>query len=130
MGKPSRRWRTGRVVLPAEAMSASLLAAGRVTAGAGLPVVLTTATFIALVKELGGAPEAWALIARLAVETRKPVFVNGPRQDGRDGSRTVAIPPPDWTAERLAGFVAGYKDELAELFGEMDGVPEWPGGAA
>lgn len=117
-------------MLPREGVSASLLAAGRVTARAGLPVVLTHRTFVALVRELGGGPEAWAFIGRLAADVRKPVFCNGPRQDGRDGSSTVAIPPPGWTAERLAGYVAGYKDELAEVFGEMDGRPQWPGRAA
>ena len=130
MSKPSRRRRIGRVVAPEEGMSASLLATARAGARAGLPVALSTRTFMALVGELGSGHEAWAFIGRLAEETGRPVFTNGPRDDGRDGSRTVAIAPAHWTQERLAGFTAGYKDELAEAFGEIDGAPAWPGRAA
>jgi hypothetical protein len=66
----------------------------------------------------------------MAIASGKPVLANGPRQDGAEGSQTVAIGPPDWTQERLAGFCGGLKDELAEAFGEIDGAPAWPGRAA
>jgi hypothetical protein len=130
VSKPSQRRRIGRVVAPEEGMSASLLATARAGARAGLPAALTTRTFMALVGELGSGHEAWAFIGRLAEEPGRPVFTNGPRDDGQAGSRTGAIAPAHWTQERLAGFTASYKDEFAAMFGQVDGTPDWPGRAA
>lgn len=135
MSKPSRRPRAGRrpsarLMLPAGETAPALLAAAKLTGAAGVPVAITWRTFQALIVELGSGSAAWTFVARVAAESGRPVFANGPRQDGTDGSTTVAIPPPSWTQEKLNGFVAGMKDEIEDWFGRIEGRPEWPGKAA
>ncbi len=130
MSKPPRRRRNPQAADQPGGLALSILATARVTGRAGLPVVLTYRAFAQLARELGGGSAAWAFIGRVAAESGKPVFANGPRQDGAEGSQTVAIAPPSWTQERLTGFCAGLKDELAEAFGAIDGQPSWPGRAA
>ena len=130
MSTPSRRRRGLRLVLPPEGLSVQLLGIARVTGARGLPVVLSARAFADLVAELGGGRAVWAFVQRLAAASGRPVFVNGPRSDGLEGSCTVAIPPPGWTQERLNGYAAGFKDELEAMFGGIDGRPHWPGRAA
>lgn len=132
MSKPSRRPRAGRRSAEVEGMAPQLLEVGRVSGRHGLPLFLTWRAFRTLCEELGGHDQAWAFVGRLATESGKPVFCNGPRRDGAEGSTTVAIPPadPSWTQERLCGYFAGMKDDIAEMFGGIDGPPTWPGKTA
>jgi hypothetical protein len=63
----------------------------------------------------------WA--AELATRLNRPVALNLPDRDG--SSRTMVL-APNWSHERLAGYVAGRHEELEAEFGPIARV----GGAA
>jgi len=85
--------------------------AGRATA------VVTSATFSCLKRDCGGEKRALRWLANLAAEIRRPIALNLP--DGPDRSGTFFIAPPDWTEERLQGFIAGRHEELEGVLGEV-----------
>lgn len=59
----------------------------------------------------------WA--ADLAKRLDRIVLLNIPDKDGTSHTVTLA---PGWTQERLAGFIAGRHEEIAEAFGPIERV--------
>jgi len=93
----------------------------RIAALASPLVVVTHRAFADLARELGSDDAAARWLSALACEIDKPIGVNVPT--GADGSSATAfVPPTGWTAERLAGWVAGQHDELEAAFGPARSV--------
>jgi hypothetical protein len=55
----------------------------------------------------------WAL--KLVTRRRRPLGFHNPATD-----QTVFVSPPDWTPEKLAGYLAVYHEELAAMFGPIE----------
>jgi hypothetical protein len=62
------------------------------------------------------AVQRWAL--ELADKLGRPVLLNVPDKDG--SSNTLAIAPPGWSSERLAGYVGARHQELEAEFGPVE----------
>ena len=90
----------------------------RRTAEAGAVVGLTHRMLRDLERELGGMEAAVAWLLELATLAGRPVFINVP--NGPDAGQTIALAPPSWSQERLAGFVGGLSEGLEELFGKAE----------
>ena len=88
----------------------------RAMATVGPLVIIGHGMLVELAGELGGYDAAVRFLQRLAAEVGKPVGLNVELPDG--SSRTAFIGPPRWSAERLAGFIAGHHVELEEAFGD------------
>jgi hypothetical protein len=89
----------------------------RAVVDAGTPtVVIGPGTFDQLERECGGMQPTIRWLVSLAKRARRPVFVTHPRPEG---AQTVAIAPPDWSEERLAGWVAGVHGELKTACGPI-----------
>lgn len=81
----------------------------------GVPVVLTSRMFLDLCGELGDYEAATSWLIDLATATGKPAAVNLP--DGPENTVTVLLAPRGWTDEKLRGWGAGMREELAAMFG-------------
>jgi hypothetical protein len=56
---------------------------------------------------------------KVAEDVGRPIAVNPPTSTD---SRTMLLAPRSWSQERLAGWVAGRRDELEAAFGEATPV--------
>jgi hypothetical protein len=83
----------------------------KVTAGLA-PLTMVTARM--LVDELGGQEQAGAFLAEIAEDIGRPIAVNVPTPTG---SRSMFMAPKGWSRDRLAGWVAGKRDEIEQAFG-------------
>jgi hypothetical protein len=96
----------------------SMRAALRGVFASEVPLVMLSSRAVdQLARVVGGPEQAAALLLRLASRHNKPCGVNVSSPDGT--SRTTFFSPPDWSQERLAGYVAGAHVELEELFGPI-----------
>lgn len=95
-------------------------------------VMLTDRAACDLARELGGAEQSAAFLVRLCKRFKKPCAVNALNPDGSGSSRTIIFSPPDWTQERLAGYVGALHSELEDMFGEISHLetPERTAGGA
>jgi hypothetical protein len=75
-----------------------------------------------LADELGGYEAAARFLTTVASNVGRPLAVNYPT--GPDRSQTMFIAPKGWTEERLAGWVAGKRDGLEQMFGAASVVRE------
>lgn len=80
---------------------------------ADVPMVLSARAFAQLAEETGSAVEAGEWLKRAAGVADKPIAIHG------DDS-TVFISPPDWTTEKLKGWVAGQREAIEKMFGPID----------
>jgi hypothetical protein len=76
--------------------------------------VLTARALLDLERECGAAHVAVAFFD-LATEANRPIGIHS-------GETTTFLAPPDWTEQRLAGYVAGKHEELAAAFGDIEAV--------
>jgi hypothetical protein len=88
------------------------------------PMMLGPGMFHDLVRLTGGGEETVRFVADLARELGRPIVLNVPQPDG--SSSSVAIGPPDWSQEKVAGYVGGMHEALAEQFGPVVGRPYQP----
>jgi hypothetical protein len=112
-------------ILDFDPPGAAGLAIRRVVTSTPVVAVVTAATFSYLKRDCGER-RALSWLANLAAETGKPIALNLP--DGPDRSGTIFVSPPDWTAERLQGFIAGRLVELEAMLGEVAEVRSVGGG--
>jgi hypothetical protein len=109
---------TLRVTLDLDPPGAAGLAIRRIAADTDATVTVSHRTYSYLRRDCGGSDKrATRWLADLAAETGKPIALNLP--DGPDRSVTTFISPPDWTAERLQGYIAGRHAELEAVLGEV-----------
>ena len=83
-------------------------------------LILTGRALADLTAELGSDDAAYRHLASVSENIGKPVGVNFERGDG--SSRTRFPAPKGWTRERLAGWVAGRREEIERAFGEATPV--------
>jgi hypothetical protein len=81
--------------------------------GTDRPVALTGRAFLELTTEVGSPEASMEWLAQAAAKTGKPMAVNA-------NDETLFISPPEWTSERLKGWVAGNRDHLERAFGTID----------
>ena len=105
---------TARITIDSETVSPSRAIAA--AARSAPLLVVSHRAFNDLCAELGSEEAAARHLCRVATNTGRPIAANLPT--GPDTSTTVFISPKGWGRERLAGWVAGKRDELEELFGE------------
>lgn len=84
-------------------------------------IVLTQAMFQERIEanggiDGGGIVATWEEIMEAATTSGVPIGVHLATSGGET---TAFIPPRGWSQERLAGFVAGKHEELAEAFGDI-----------
>jgi hypothetical protein len=106
-----------RALLDLDPPGAAGLAIRRIAANTDATPVVTAATFSYLRRDCGGEERAFKWLANLAAEMQRPIALNLP--DGRERSVTVFISPPDWTEERLQGYIAGRREELEQFLGAI-----------
>jgi len=87
----------------------------RESAGLAPLTIASGRMLIELADELGGQEAAGAFLYDIAEQTGRPVGVNLLAPDG--GSRSVFLAPPGWSQERLAGWVAGHREDIEAAFG-------------
>ena len=106
---------TARVMVDPEAVPISV--AIRTAAQAAPMLVIQQGALADLAAELGSMDAAAAFLLELAENLNTPIGVN--IETGTDTSSTTFLAPPDWTPERLQGWVATRHAELVEQFGEV-----------
>jgi hypothetical protein len=84
-------------------------------AGSVPMLVLAGPVYLGLRDELGCDRRALKWLIRLASRVGKPIAINLPLGDGN--SKTIMLGPSSWSAERLAGYTAGFREELEQAFG-------------
>ena len=80
-------------------------------------VTLTVRVLAQLEREFHGYKRAYRWLLALATEMNQPIGIHA--DDGEHG-RTVFISPRDWTAEKLAGWIAARREVLEAEFGPID----------
>ena len=106
---------TRHLTVRVDPAAVSMARAIRVAAAGAPMLVITGRAFSDLAAELGGADAAAGHLLELAQQTGRPIGVNFATSE--DTSSTVFLPPPGWTEERLAGWVAGHHQDLEAEFG-------------
>jgi hypothetical protein len=92
------------------------------TALGACPLVVLTPRLVAQLEHECGGPEklaAWVL--KLVTRRRRPLAFHDPEQ-----GRTWCWSPPDWTPERLQGYLAAHHTELEATLGPIARI--WTGG--
>lgn len=88
--------------------------------------VVTYATIRRLAAEINGDTSAAVrVLYQLAEKHDRPVGLNYPTGPGT--TRTAFLPPPGWSPERLAGYVAGQHENLTAQFGAVARVTSGTG---
>ena len=95
----------------------SMSAAIRVAAQASPLLVITGRALGDLASELGGWVAAAEHLLALAEQTGNPIGINF--ETSEEASRTMFLPPPGWSEEKLAGWIGGHHAELEAQFGQV-----------
>ena len=82
-----------------------------------VPCVISPRLYAELVAELGSDEAAAAFLVDLSKRLDKPLLLN---LKTAEGSTTVALAPPSWSRERLAGYLGGLHQELEAMFGPAE----------
>jgi hypothetical protein len=84
-------------------------------------VVLTPRLVAQLEVECGSSEKLAAWVLKLVTRRRRPLAFHDPEQ-----GRTWCWSPPDWTPERLQGYLAAHHTELEATLGPIARI--WTGG--
>jgi hypothetical protein len=85
-------------------------------------VILTNRMVVQLEAECGGTERAALWLLKLATRRRRPIGLHDAAAD-----RTVWIAPPDWSGEKLIGYVLAHREALESVCGP---VARWHTGAS
>src|SRR4051794_19035992 len=83
--------------------------------GTVLLVVLSHRMVAQLEAECGSSEKLAAWMMKLVARRRRPLGLHSPATD-----QTIFYAPPDWTQEKLAGYLAVYHEELESQFGTIE----------
>jgi hypothetical protein len=77
-------------------------------------VILAPRMVVQLERECGGPHKLVAWLLKLVTRRRRPLGIHDP-----EAGRTWVYAPPDWTAERLQGYLAAHHEELETMLGPI-----------
>src|SRR4051794_5130495 len=77
-------------------------------------VVLAPRIVAQLEAECGSDEKLAAWLLKLVARRRRPLGLHSPATD-----QTIFYAPPDWSSDKLAGYLAVYHEELAAQFGPI-----------
>src|SRR3954454_641499 len=88
------------------------------TALGQVPLVILAPRLVAqLEAECGSSEKLAAWMLKLVARRRRPLDLHLPTTD-----QTVFYAPPDWSSEKLQGYLAVYHAELESQFGQITRV--------
>jgi hypothetical protein len=105
---------TGAAVIRIPAPSGYARQAVDTALGACPLVVLTPRMVGQLEAECGGPAKLVAWVLKLVTRRRRPLGIHDP-----EAGQTWCYAPPDWTAERLQGYLAAHHEELEATLGPI-----------
>jgi hypothetical protein len=81
-----------------------------------VPLVVLSHRIVAqLERECGSSEKLAAWMMKLVARRRRPLGLHLPTTD-----QTIFYAPPDWSSEKLAGYLATFHEELASQFGPIE----------
>jgi hypothetical protein len=83
-----------------------------------VPLVVLSHRIVAqLERECGSSEKLAAWMLKLVARRRRPLGLHNPATD-----QTIFYAPPDWSSEKLAGYLATFHEELEGQFGRIERI--------